>query len=255
MHFISRQQLVDRFAGKSVAIVGSGPGATTNPPGLVDSHDIVVRVNNFKLIDGTGQRTDVFYSFFGNSIRKGVAGLMDQGVTLCMAKCPNGQIVDSPWHRKHNAMRGVDFRWIYEKRRDWWFCDTYIPDRREFGKIFTLLGNHVPTTGFAAIWTIMKLQPRALFLTGFDFFRSGLHNVNEDWWEKNMDDPIRHMPELELQWLRDHITDLPIGGDAQLFEALGRLDPPPRRAPPPHLGEAGSYQRRLVRFRRPINDL
>ena len=65
MRFVSRSEVRSRFEGKSVAIVGSGPGCAENEPGLIDGHDVVVRVNNYRLTGGTGKRTDIFYSFFG----------------------------------------------------------------------------------------------------------------------------------------------------------------------------------------------
>ena len=87
MRFVSRQELKPYFKGKSVAIVGSGPGVLTNEIGFVDSHDVVVRVNNYKLSPHAGMRTDVHYSFYGTSIRKTAYELRSDGVYLCMCKC------------------------------------------------------------------------------------------------------------------------------------------------------------------------
>jgi hypothetical protein len=187
-----------RFRNKRVAIVGSGPGVLDNRLGFIDGHDIVVRVNNYKLSVPTGQRTDVFYSFFGDSILKESRELRHDGVSLCMCKCPNSQPISSSWHRKRRKMRGVDFTYIYQRRHDWWFCDTWIPSTEDFLKKFDLLGKHVPTTGFAAILDILDFAPRSMFLTGFDFFESGIHNVNESWRRRNEDDPIRHEPQREF---------------------------------------------------------
>jgi hypothetical protein len=208
------------FKGKTVAIVGSGPGSLDNAAGVVDGHDVVVRVNNYVLRgEATGRRTDVYYSFFGNSIHKDPVTLQRDGVFLCMCKCPDGLAVHSPWHVKNNKMHGVDFRWIYDLRRSWWFCDTYIPTVEEFRSSFDLLGGHIPTTGFAAILEVFHSEPRAIYLTGFDFFKSGVHNLDKPWRQKNTDDPVGHVPEKELAWIRANREQLTV--DKRLAQALG----------------------------------
>jgi len=204
MNFVNKSQIRSVFENKTVAIVGSGPGVLDNEPGLIDEHEVVVRVNNFRLFAATGVRTDVYYSFFGNSIKKEAVDLIAGGVQLCMCKCPNAKVIESEWHRVNGKMDGVDFRGIYERRKDWWFCDTYIPTLHDFLALFESLGRHIPTTGFAAIREIMECNPAYVYLTGFDLFRSGLHNVNEPWRRKNTGDPIGHVPEVELQWLREN---------------------------------------------------
>lgn len=220
MRFLTRSEVRPLFAGRSVAIVGSGPGVLQNPEGLIDSHDIVVRVNNYKLAQGTGHRTDVFYSFFGTSIRKSAEDLKRDGVSLCMCKCPNAHAIESEWHRSNNKMIGVDYRPHYERRKAWWFCDTYIPTIEEFMEAFRLLDFHQPTTGFAAIYDVLSFAPRSIYLTGFDFFASRLHNVDEPWVEKNHDDPIRHVPEREAQWLAANMNRYPVTVDAALQARL-----------------------------------
>lgn len=199
-----------------MAIVGSGPGVLGNAPGCVDGHDVVVRVNNYKLSEAAGRRCDVFYSFFGTSIRKSAEELRRDGVTLCMSKCPDAHVVESEWHRRNDKMIGVDFRPHYERRKNWWFCDTYVPTVDEFMVAFDLLGRHMPTSGFSAIHDVLSFSPRSVYLTGFDFFRSGVHNVDEPHRVKNLDDPFRHEPERELRWLVDSIDRHPVKVDDAL---------------------------------------
>ena len=198
--FLTKEEVAKRFKGKRVAVVGSGPSCKDNEPGFIDSHDIVVRINNYKLLKGTGKRTDVFYSFFGASIKKERAELRRDGVKLCLCKCPDSKFIDSTWHDRHGKQAGVDFRQIYERRRKWWFCDTYIPTTDDFLMYFRQLDNHVPTTGFACILDMLSFECD-LYITGFDFFTSGLHNVDEPWRQMNAGDPIRHIPGKELVWL------------------------------------------------------
>lgn len=219
-HFVSRAEVAPVFAGKHVAIVGSGPGVMDNAPGWIDGHDVVVRVNNYKLVPpATGARTDVFYSFFGRSIKKTEAELQADGVKLCMCKCPDAKFIESAWHRRNGKMNGVDFRSIYTFRWGFWFCDTYVPPVAEFMRAFDMLGRHVPTTGFSAILDVLSHQPASVYLTGFDFFESKVHNVNEPWRKRNDTDPIGHRPTAELAWLAANREAYPLRFDRQL-EAL-----------------------------------
>lgn len=221
--FVTRSEIRPYFDGKTVAIVGSGPGVLANDKGFIDSHDVVVRINNFKIVPpATGERTDVFYSFFGVSIKKTKYELKRQGVKLCMCKCPNDHAIESDWHRARNRMIGVDYRPHYERREQqgFWFCDTYIPTKEEFLQWFNLLGRHIPTTGFAAILDVLSLNPKAVYLTGFDFYRSGIHNVNENWRARNATDPIGHMPERELAWLVANHKRSPVSFDHMLSSLI-----------------------------------
>lgn len=208
--------LRETFHGKRVAIVGSGPGSLDNAPGLVDSHDVVVRVNNYKIGEAQGYRCDVFYSFFGGSILKPAADLQRDGVKLCICKCPNSMFMESRWHKKNRKTNGVDFRGIYRSRADFWFCDTYVPSVDEFMEGFDMLGKHVPTTGFAALLAVLTHEPKHVYMTGFDFFSSRIHNVNERWRPCNPEDPIGHVPEVEREWLKRQSPGLPVSFDKRL---------------------------------------
>ncbi len=199
--FVDRDHLREVFHVKRIAIVGSGPGSLDNEPGFIDSHDVVVRINNYKPGFRQGSRCDVFYSFFGGSIKKDRAELENDGVKLCVSKCPDAKFMESEWHRKMCKPHGVDFRYIYEHRRNWWFCPTYVPSFEEFSASFELLGKHIPSTGFSALLLVKSFEPESIYLTGFDFFSSRVHNVNEPWRPGNPSDPIGHAPELERAWL------------------------------------------------------
>jgi hypothetical protein len=203
LRFLTKEQVKKKFKGKTVAIVGSGPSVTRNKPGYVDSHDIVVRVNNYKLSRNAGYRTDVHYSFYGVTVKKSAKRLKEDGVYLCMSKCPNSKPIHSPWHERLGKV-GTDFRNIYERRKNFWFCDTYITSEDQFLEYFNLLGKHVPTTGFQAILEISGYGCESIYITGFDFFTSKIHNVDEKWRPGHPDDPIGHRPKKELKWLKKH---------------------------------------------------
>lgn len=219
-HFCDRGAVVEALHGRRVALVGSGPGVVGNARGFIDGHDVVVRVNNWKLGPAAGRRTDVFYSFFGASIRKTAAEAQSAGVKLCVCKCPDAKFIESRWHAEHGKERGVDFRLIYRERAAWWFCPTYVPTLDEFMAKFRLIGNRVPTTGFAALLDVLACEPASVYLTGFDFFTSGLHNVNERWKPGNPADPIGHAPALEAAWVARNMVHRPITGDLRLQQVL-----------------------------------
>ena len=220
INFVSRSDVAKQFAGKTVAIVGSGPGVLENKPEFIDSHDIVMRVNNYRIMRNTGTRTDVFYSFFGDSIRKTQEELKREGVRLCMCKCPDDYAIASEWHRRRRQMNGVDFRYIYRNRAPFWFCDTYVPTTEDFLEKFSLLGQHIPTTGFSAILDVLSLEPAAVYLTGFDFFRSGFHNVTDPWSKRQNGDPFAHDPEAELRWIAANADKHPVTFDPALTQIV-----------------------------------
>jgi hypothetical protein len=216
MSFCGKEYVKNIFEGKSVALVGSGPSVLDNKIGFIDSHDIVVRVSNYKIFEETGLRTDVHYSFYGSSITKSKHELIEDGVYLCMCKCPDSQPIHTDWHVRNNKIKGIDFRYIYQQRKPWWFCPTYIPTDAEFLEHFKLLNNHVPTTGFSAILDILSYNPKSLYLTGFDFFTSNVHNVDESWKKNNPQDPIGHVPKEERRWLMNNYKKYPITFDYTL---------------------------------------
>lgn len=219
--FCDRETARKAIEGKFVALVGSGPGLLNNLRDFVDSHDVVVRVNNYVLTGPvTGKRTDVHYSFYGSSIRKKAVELKRDGVKLCICKCPNAQVMDSDWHRINGKMRGVDFRYIYEDRKDYWFCDTYVPTVEEFMAHFNLLGGHVPTTGFAALLDVLSYKPASIYMTGYDFFQSRIHNLHEHWSPGNPGDPIGHAPDAERAWFAANAASLPVTMDETMTAAL-----------------------------------
>jgi len=219
MLFSDFARIKNMFQGKRVALFGSAPTCLDNNGAWIDKFDFIVRTNNYKMkgekhgikydyTDRVGSRTDVFYSFFGSSIRKTKDELIRDGVKLCMSKIPNSKPLESDWHVKKGKLEGIDYRPNYRRRQAFWFCPTYVPTDDEFLKKFKYLDNHQPTTGFSAICDLMKARPSELYITGFTFFKALpgqtiKHNINESWKIKNPEDPIRHQPEVEAVKLRE----------------------------------------------------
>ncbi len=206
--------------GKSVALVGSGPGSLDNPAGFVDSRDVVIRVNNHKCGTGPGFRTDIHYSFYGASIKKTADELKAEGIKACWSRLPDCEFMQSEWHRRRGKQMGVDYRPHYERRKDWWFCPTYCCTVQELQDKFDLLGGHMPTTGFSALLDVLSCKPRNVYVTGMDFFQTGIHNVNERWKPGHPGDPIGHRPDLEREWFIHNVERLPITMDALLAQAV-----------------------------------
>lgn len=221
-HFCERDTVRRMFHGKRVALVGSGPGVLDNERGFIDGHDVVARVNNYKTGRAQGYRCDVHFSFYGTSIRKTADELKSDGVRLCVCKCPDAQFMDSEWHRRRNRPNGVNFSYIYRNRVGFWFCDTYVPTLKQFLEWFRLIDGHVPTTGFAALLEILAHEPASLYLTGFDFFASGVHNVNERWRPGDPSDPIGHAPEKERRLLAEMMGAHQIALDPMLRQIIGK---------------------------------
>jgi hypothetical protein len=200
--------LHETFKGKRVAIVGSAPSALKNDAQYIDRYDEIVRINNFKTV-GTdlkgrdydfrpqvGYRTDWHYSFYGGSIRTSHKEL--EGIKGHLCKCPNEEIVHlTEWHKMRKLEKGCGWAWIYRKRKDYWIAPLYIPTKAHYLECFDMLGQHVPSTGFACLWEFASMPVKEMYVTGFDFFTSGVHNINEKWNKGMSDDPIRHLPEKE----------------------------------------------------------
>lgn len=225
MNFVSFEQAAAWMRGKTVAVIGSAPTCLENEPGFVDAHEVVVRVNNYKTGSRQGWRCDVHYAFYGTSVKKSAEDLKRDGVTLCMCKLPNSKPLVSEWHEAHDRPHGVDYRYIYRNRKDWWFCPVFVPDDARFLAKFELLGKHQPTTGFCAILDVLDCKPASVYLTGFDWFASGVHNVDEPWRPGDPRDPIGHRPDLEAAWLVENVERYPITLDPKLTSLVSYMAP------------------------------
>lgn len=220
MRFLTFEQAASHLRGLRVVVVGSAPSVLENEPGFIDGHDVVVRVNNWKAGERQGSRCDVFYSFFGTSIRKSAEDLVLAGVKLCWCKCPDAKPLSCEWHERNGKTAGIDFRYIYRNRAGWWPCDTYVPSEDRFLRVFEMLGRHIPTTGFSAIIDALACDPASVHVTGFDFFTSGIHNVDEAWKPGDPADPIGHRPDIERAWLARNASAYPLTFDRHLQELL-----------------------------------
>lgn len=203
MQFADKTEIKNFIHNKRVVIFGSAPSALDNTEKDIENYDIIIRVNNYdisKFYKNIGKRTDIHYSFYGYSIRKTKKELSEEGIKYHVCKCP-----DAFCHNEALTEFSKSYRWIYEMRKDFWVAPVYIPAKEDYFKYYNKLNNHVPTTGFMAIMTFKDFFPAELYITGFDFFKSKLHNINQQWNEgKLKNDPICHDPEKEKNLLLEY---------------------------------------------------
>ena len=159
---------------KKVLIVGGSPDASSQSTEWYNSFDIIVRCNNYKKINSN--RNDIFFSYFGRNIKKTQTELQEDGVKFLINKCPNKDMTDS---LKNYNIDMTDYRWIYDLRKDWWFCPTIIFTEEELITQIKLLNGFMPTVGFSAVLFFINITKPTII--GFDCFDSGIHNLNEKW--------------------------------------------------------------------------
>ena len=215
MQKLTFDNLKQIFKDKRVVIMGSAPSVLENKASDIEGYDLIVRVNNYKT-KGTnirgkrydytpfvGSRVDYHYSFYGGSIRTKAGELQNAGIKGHLCKCPNDECHVTKWHRHNNQIQGGDFRPIYRRRRNFWVAPVYVPQRDHYMELFSLLGKHVPSTGFACIWELIQCKPKELYITGFDFMTTKQHNVDELWNAGSQDDPIKHVWDVEAKLFKD----------------------------------------------------
>lgn len=220
MKTLTLSNLAQIFKDRRVAIIGSAPSARDNTAKFIDGHDEIIRINNFKTVgtdlrghhydyrDKVGYRTDWHYSFYGGSIRTKREDLI--GIKGHLCKCPDKELVHrSQWHEERGLRKACGWAWIYRARTEYWQAPVYIPKVEHYMKCFEMLGGHVPSTGFACIWEFVNLPVKSMYVTGFDFFRSGIHNIDEQWRPGKKDDPIRHIPEKEFEIFKRWAQKMP----------------------------------------------
>jgi len=168
------EQLENFIKNKRLLVVGGAPSASKKSKDWYDTFDVIVRCNNYKKINN--DRTDVFYSYFGRNIKKTKEELLKDGVKFLINKCPNANMTKV---LTNCDIQDKDYRWIYDLRKDWWFCPLISLTEQNLIRQIGFLDGYMPTVGFSAILFFSKYTK--LDIIGFDCFESGIHNLNEKW--------------------------------------------------------------------------
>jgi len=171
------------FQNKKVIIVGPSSYLEDKKSGkFIDSFDLVVRINNlhdinnFKLVEDLGTKTDIIY----------FDGSMDQSRFNDYIKC-------SP---KLLKCTYPESEWFFEER-----CKTNVSGLKNFfnievidNKIYCKLKSSLnknlkvrPNSGLIAIVDLLKFPIKELYVTGIDFYRNSYSSYHPDYGGKSLD--------------------------------------------------------------------
>lgn len=185
------EKLIQYIEGKTILIVGGSPSASNKEKKWYDTFDIIVRFNNYKKINS--DRTDIYFSYFGKNITKQPQELKNDGVKFLINKCPN---INMTKDLKGYHIQMADYRWIYDLRKNWWFCPVISLSKEELLGQIKILEGYMPSVGLSAILFFSKyIKP--IHIIGFDCFESGIHNLNEKWDGSGNHKPLKEKAVLE----------------------------------------------------------
>ena len=161
---------------KSVAIVGNAGYVGEIPQGpLIDSHDLVIRMNNFR-ISGfeaqVGRRVDVFFTNFFTDIRFERPEVRE--AKYVVASVPNNfrKYRHRQIHHRHaeHIVAGLK-----AMRRN----DVYVPEWDALSAWVQQWGCFPSTGMMAALFALRYLGGARLYFTGFSFFQGGAHYFHD----------------------------------------------------------------------------
>lgn len=175
---LTEEYVRDFIMGKSVLVLGSAQCVASLDPAFMESFDIIVRCNNHKNFNEC-TRTDIYYSFLGGSIKKSMEDIIADGAKFVFCRNPN---MDFSAHvgGKYIPGHSIDATAIYEHRFriEWFKIPYYIQSYKNYRRNYCLI-NRLLTTGVSAIIDVLRYDPIRLYVAGFDFFTTLIHNVDE----------------------------------------------------------------------------
>lgn len=170
------------FRDKRVLILGSAPCVENVSSEEINEFDVVVRCNNYKFFNES-KKINIYYSFFGKSIKKKYEDIKNDKIDFLFFKYPNFNFTKFSDGKNERGI-GEDFRWVYEYRKKLIKkMDCFIQTKYNFMSNYLYVGK-ILTTGVSAIVDVLRYYPRDLYIAGFDFFESKIHNISEKWEEK-----------------------------------------------------------------------
>lgn len=185
------------FQNASLAIVGNAGYLSELPQGeLIDGHDLVLRMNNFRTAgfeSQVGGRTDIFLSTYCDDVNLQNAELRQ--VKWLISSMPYNVLR----HRSlgvphvHGAHLARGLRQLSRRQMfvpDW---DLFLATKRELGKY--------PTTGAMAALLATRVLSRvcrSIYFTGFSFFQGKSHYFRDA-----QTVPRNHDMQREQQFIRE----------------------------------------------------
>jgi hypothetical protein len=162
-----------------IAVVGNAPSALGYEIGRsIDSRDCVIRMNNYRLSEEfapcIGSRTTVFVTnCFPMDLRKTQNDLLEDKVKMIWAAIPlSDRLVRWPQYLETAEKRFSEFE-LYVPSLEDILAVTPEEDSLWNRWLRRLLLGHaelVPSSGLVAIALALKLEPKSMLISGFDFF-------------------------------------------------------------------------------------
>lgn len=158
------------FRNKRVAIIGAAESAfEVENAAFIESFDLVIRVNKAlhtwrpdheKYI---GKRTDIlFHSFFENE--------ESGGGPINVLKFKNKHGLLYLVHPRNN-LKGYRIHLNFYKR-NMNKIRTFLLSRKTYGSMEKDFDNYIPTTGYAALFSVLNAPCKEIYITGFTFFKT-----------------------------------------------------------------------------------
>lgn len=187
------EKLKKELKPDTIAIVGNAPDALNYKIGdLVDSSDLVIRMNRFQVNDDfapfIGKKTDVFLTnFYKPDLNKNINVLKELGVKMIWSSIPYCNFVN---HFVEDLNDGEVAFFPYDiyapSKIDFFQLSPlgFFPKVRQAFAIF-MANNHlhpwpVPSSGLVAFMCALRLRPKKIILAGYNFFTSDKSNYFEN---------------------------------------------------------------------------
>ena len=167
----------DLWTEASVALVGNaGYLAEVRQGGFLDSHDVIIRMNNFRLAgfeEAVGHRTDVLLTNFYKDIDFSNPALHQASVVVSSSPNNFQRIIGRGLFIRHGER--ITSGMLKLRARE-----VFVPDTERFLGWIKQIGRY-PTTGALGVFLLLDyLLPviRTVYITGFSFFAGRSHYFN-----------------------------------------------------------------------------
>jgi hypothetical protein len=225
-HLITRRQqrlsiygwerIADKLGGvETVAVVGNaGYLADLTQGSLIDDHQLVIRLNNFRTVGfgrAVGERCDILFTSFFKDISFDRPEL--SSVDHVVSSVPNNLYKSDRAHLHHRHGEHITAGMEELGRHE-----VYVPSSEVFRDACARCGA-VPSTGFMAIEFVLRnFRFRSVFVTGFSFFQG-----REHYFDGVSSPRPRHDFNRERLVVADLLSPLIAGGNVRVDAVMARL--------------------------------